>query len=101
MTGQTELLSRLRSTHSMTEALFAESILRQWSFTLEEKVFCGRINKQTAILCADTTVARAGAGDSRGLHRELGSSTVTGALVDFHFPVSRCHEMWCFVEDDN
>lgn len=76
----------------------AESVLRQWSFKLDGKVSLRRIDEKAAVLGADTTVARADGGDSWSLHRELDSSTMTGALVDSHFPVE-CHDMWCFVGD--
>lgn len=88
----------MRPTYVVTEGLLTESVLRQRSFKLDDKVSVCRIDEKAAMFGANTTVARADGSDGCSLHRELGSSTITGALIDSHFCVG-CHYMWCFVGD--
>ena len=93
MKEQTTLPCCILLTHIVTEGLLAESVLRQLFFTLEVKVFARRIDEKAAILCANTAVARAGAGNRLSCYGEFDSSTVTGALVDPDVPIGR-HGAW-------
>jgi hypothetical protein len=95
--GRQGFLAEDQPTHVVTEGLLAESILGQRSFTLEANVSVGGIDEKTAVLGADTTVARACAGDRGSLHRELDSSAIAGAVVDSDFALG-CHDVYVVVD---